>query len=163
MKEYSCARLKEDVDYLAAKNIRKGCNCMVIERLPNKDWIAVFFNPQNSGDYAVAAVKEEYLTEKTPLPSGIADELKKAANRPDFFEHTELKQMRLMEHDTVELIAEKDKYARFGAHKGMPGMVISERAIAGKWCVLFPQPVGICDFDINIDEDDLKLLSRTKL
>lgn len=163
MQEFVNAILKEEADFLMVRNIHKGCNCSIISRMPYGKWLTVFYNDKNSGDFAVLPIEDKYLTATSPMPSFMISVMKEAMEKPNFFEHTELRKMKLEEHDEVELIVENKKYARRGAHKGMTGFVVSERAINGEWCVLFPQPLGVPDFDTGIDEKDLKLLSRTKL
>ena len=61
--------------------------------------------------------------------------------------------------DCVELIVEKEKYAKHGVHKGMQGVIWLEECINGEWDVYFPrygekEDVG----EISILEEDLILL-----
>lgn len=59
--------------------------------------------------------------------------------------------------DPVEVIVEKEKYARDGVHKGMHGWICDEESINGYWLVDFPQ-YGEKDniATIGIREEDLK-------
>ena len=41
--------------------------------------------------------------------------------------------------DCVELVAEKECYAKEGIHKGMQGWICDPRSIDGTWLVNFPQ------------------------
>ena len=41
--------------------------------------------------------------------------------------------------DCVEVIIEKEKYAKHGVHKGMQGVIWLEECIDGEWDVCFPQ------------------------
>ena len=41
--------------------------------------------------------------------------------------------------DCVEVIVEKEKYAKHGVHKGMQGVIWLEECIDGEWDVYFPQ------------------------
>ena len=41
--------------------------------------------------------------------------------------------------DCVEVIVEKEKYAKYGVHKGMQGWICSEQRVPGRWLVNFPQ------------------------
>ena len=41
--------------------------------------------------------------------------------------------------DHVEVIAEKERYARDGVHKGMQGWITEPENINGYWLVIFPQ------------------------
>ena len=61
--------------------------------------------------------------------------------------------------DTVELVTEKEKYAKEGVHKGMQGVIWDERKIDGCWLVLIPQYGAKKDIaEIGIKEEDLMLL-----
>ena len=65
--------------------------------------------------------------------------------------------MKLM--DCVELIVEKNKYAKEGVHKGMQGVIWDSERKDGAWVVLFPQygeKEDIADLYINVE--DLRLL-----
>ena len=67
--------------------------------------------------------------------------------------------MKYMDH--VELIVEKDEYAKYGVHKGMQGIIWVEESIDGTWDVFFDlygehAPIG----DIAIKKDDLKQIPR---
>ncbi|MBQ2275020.1 MAG: hypothetical protein II331_00010 [Lachnospiraceae bacterium] len=61
--------------------------------------------------------------------------------------------------DCVEVIVEKEKYAKYGVHKGMQGVIWLEENINGEWDVLFPQYGPKEDIaEISIKEEDLILL-----
>lgn len=65
----------------------------------------------------------------------------------------------MKEMDCVEVINEKDRYAKRGVHKGMQGWICDPRSIDGTWLVNFPQygeQDDIATLDIN--EEDLRLL-----
>lgn len=60
----------------------------------------------------------------------------------------------MKEYDYVEIIVEKDKYAKQGVHKGMRGTILDPRNIDGQWLVFFENdPYGTA-----IKEEDLKLI-----
>ena len=63
--------------------------------------------------------------------------------------------------DCVEVIVEKEKYAKYGVHKGMHGVIWLEESIGGTWDVFFDllgehAPIG----DIAIKEEDLKPIPK---
>lgn len=63
--------------------------------------------------------------------------------------------------DCVEVIVEKEKYAKYGVHKGMQGVIWLEESIDGTWDVFFDllgehAPIG----DIAIKEEDLKPIPK---
>ena len=65
----------------------------------------------------------------------------------------------MKEIDNVEVIAEKEKYAKYGVHKGMQGWICDDRNINGCWLVNFPQCGEKADIaEIPVNEEDLKLI-----
>ncbi|MBO7217922.1 MAG: hypothetical protein J6V50_04400 [Clostridia bacterium] len=63
--------------------------------------------------------------------------------------------------DTVEVIVEKDKYAKEGVHKGMQGWICDERRVNNTWLVNFPQSYDKDDIaEISVKEEDLKLIPK---
>lgn len=67
----------------------------------------------------------------------------------------------MKELDFVEVIVEKEKYAREGVHKGMQGTILDPRNIDGQWLVFFADPVtGADTIGIPIKEVDLRLIDE---
>lgn len=65
----------------------------------------------------------------------------------------------MKEMDCVEVIVEKERYARDGVHKGMNGWICDPRNIDGYWLVNFPQCGEKEDIaTLDIKEEDLKLI-----
>lgn len=65
----------------------------------------------------------------------------------------------MKEMDCVEVIVEKEKYAREGVHKGMQGWICFDECSNGYWLVNFPQYGEKDDIaEISIKEEDLILL-----
>ena len=63
--------------------------------------------------------------------------------------------------DCVEVIVEKEKYAKDGVHKGMQGWICLEQRIPDFWLVNFPQYGEKYDIaEISIKEEDLKHISK---
>ena len=65
----------------------------------------------------------------------------------------------MKEMDCVEVVVEKERYAKDGVHKGMNGWICDPRNIDGYWLVNFPQcgeKENIATLDIK--EKDLKLI-----
>ena len=61
--------------------------------------------------------------------------------------------------DCVEIIVEKDQYAKEGVHKGMQGVIWERECRDGCWVVLFPRYGAKADIaDLSVKEDDLVLL-----
>ena len=65
----------------------------------------------------------------------------------------------MKEINNVEVIAEKEKYAKYGVHKGMQGWICDDRNINGCQLVNFPQCGEKADIaEIPVKEEDLKLI-----
>ena len=61
--------------------------------------------------------------------------------------------------DCVEVIVEKEKYAKEGVHKGMQGWICLDDNSNGTWLVNFPKCGEKPDIaEIPIKEEDLKLI-----
>ena len=67
----------------------------------------------------------------------------------------------MKELDCVEVIVEKECYAKEGVHKGMQGWICDPNNVDGSWLVNFPQYGEKQDIaTIDIEETDLKLVPR---
>ena len=67
----------------------------------------------------------------------------------------------MQEMDCVEVIVEKDKYAKHGVHKGMQGWICDPRCIGEAWLVNFPQCGENDDIaTIGIKETDMKVIPQ---
>lgn len=65
----------------------------------------------------------------------------------------------MKEMDCVEVMVEKEKYAKDGVHKGMQGWICLDDNSNGTWLVNFPQYGEKDDIaEISVKEEDLKLL-----
>ena len=65
----------------------------------------------------------------------------------------------MKEMDCVEVIVEKEVYAKEGVHKGMQGWICDDRNIDNSWLVNFPQYGENRDIaTISVSECDLILL-----
>lgn len=61
--------------------------------------------------------------------------------------------------DNIEVIVEKEKYAREGVHKGMQGWICLNDKSNGYWLVNFPQYGEQDDIaEISIHEEDMKIV-----
>lgn len=65
----------------------------------------------------------------------------------------------MKEMDNVEIIVEKEEYAKYGVHKGMQGWICDDRNIDNSWLVNFPQCGEKEDVaEIPVKENELKLI-----
>ena len=61
--------------------------------------------------------------------------------------------------DCVEVIVEKERYVKYGVHKGMQGWICLDEKVNGTWLVNFPQCGENDDIaTLSIKEYDLRLL-----
>ena len=66
--------------------------------------------------------------------------------------------MKLM--DCVELIVEKNKYAKEGVHKGMYGWICYDKSTDGYWLVNIPQCYDKPDVaTLSVHENDMEVVS----
>ena len=67
----------------------------------------------------------------------------------------------MKEMDCIEVIVEKEKYAKEGVHKGMQGWICLDDCRNGYWLVNFPGYYDEADIaEISIHEDDMKYLPK---
>ena len=67
----------------------------------------------------------------------------------------------MKEMDCVEVRVEKEKYAKFGVHKGMQGWICDSRCVDGCWLVNFPRYGEQDDIaEIDVREEDLLVLPQ---
>ena len=70
-----------------------------------------------------------------------------------------MEMIEMKELDCVEVITEKEKYAKHGVHAGMQGWICDPRSIDGTWLVNFPRYGEQDDIaTLAIKEEDLRLL-----
>lgn len=110
-------------------NFEKNIHGVVLESNSNSLEV-IFFNPNNVGEYVIVIVdKKDINFEKETIPvkfekelNGKLDAIK--ANAKSYFEPITFK-----DYNSVELIVEKECYAKLGVHKGNTGCIMSSKAI----------------------------------
>ena len=113
MRQYESVKLKNEVNDLQEKGIDVNTlGVLIYQIVSSGQWIVMFLNPKNVGDYAVATVSERDLIRLGSLPAATISEVKEIANRPNFFERTSFLPVRFKEYDMVELTVDKPKYKR---------------------------------------------------
>ena len=160
MRQYESVKLKNEVNALREKGIDVNTlGVLILQIASSEQWIVMFLNPKNEGDYAVATVSERDLIRLGSLPAAAISEIKEIANLPNFFEHTSFLPVRFKEYDMVELTVDKPKYKKEGVKKGMRGCVMSEYAIKGQWQIIFSEEgTGKDVADIMVSEEDFILV-----
>lgn len=158
MKVYDEVRLKEEVPELAERGIHKGCDGDVISVDGDKCKV-IFFAPRIYGDYAVAQVEQNMLTYISHMSESRIRILKDTVEDMDESKHTRFLDDDVYENDEIEVIVEKEKYAKQGVHKGMTGMVILDYSIRNKWLIEFSDEESGEDIALlEVHRDDFKII-----
>lgn len=127
MKKSDLVKLKND-NY-KSHNLTKDMHGIVIKtNYDNAD--VLFFNPHNVGDYVIVNIRKEDLeSEKEKLPAELEKELLSESDALKSRAKSVLVPVVINEYDMVELLVEKERYAKFGVHKGDVGRVMDNNAI----------------------------------
>lgn len=160
MKKYNAVELINENLELNKEGIHQGFMGILIEKSQKqKEWLVMFFNPKNEGEYATALVFEHDLKLLGDIPAHTIEILNKIIKKRNFIEKTQLNQPKLKEYDKVMLLLDKPEYENAGVYAGMCGCVISEYAIKGKWEVIFSEDgTGKDIASIEVDEVDLQII-----
>lgn len=128
MKKLDLVKLINEKPYIE-NNLQKDMHGIVISE--NANTIAVlFFNPQNMRNYAIVNVcARDLIIDKEKLPDSIQQEL--LLNLDKILEKAKsyLEPIIIKEYDMVELLAEEDRYSKYGIHKGDRGCVMDNKAV----------------------------------
>lgn len=159
MKIYDNVILNTELAELREKGILKGCPGVIFDIKADICFV-YFINRKNIGDYACVYVNKKYLDKLGHEPENrIAswEQLKKS----DKIKKDKCKPQKFLEYDRVELVVEEEKYAKFGVHKGMQGVVMENYCIGSEYLVVFDDDdTGEEIADISVHEDDLILIRR---
>lgn len=159
LKMYDNVFLNIELEELAERGIHKGCSGIILDIKADICFVR-FRNYKNYGDYACVTVNKKYLDfncgeAEEDIPTWekfkTSDKIKKGSFKPQKF----------LEYDLVELVVEKQKYAKYGVHKGMQGVVMEEKCIDSCYYVIFTDENTAEDIaDISVHDDDLILINR---
>lgn len=150
--EFDIVQLNKDY-----KGFEKGTTGIVIE-LQGGNCKCIFLDKNNLGDYAVAVAPQELLSTIDSLPKQFQEDIEK---NKDKLTKTSFAPSDVHIYDLVEVVVQKEKYAKFGVNKGMQGVVMSEQAVMGQWQVIFSEDgTGNDIADICIDEKDFIVIKK---
>ena len=149
--------IREDAD-LERRNIHKGYHGLIVAK-KGSDYCVSFMNPKNYGESVYATVKKEYIKYASTLPKNLHEGNKNYLKTVDIYsDKTCLTECDVKEYDKVEIIVEKEEYAKEGVHKDMTGCVWQPYAIDGKWSVFFDLGVDRPSVEISVDRKDFKIV-----
>ncbi len=158
MDKYKVVRLKNSPLILRKKGIYNNCYGIIIDGFDNKEPLVMFLNLKNYGEYVCDFVDRSCLEEIQSLPDELQNEMKDFVKSMQFDKAKGFTNSKIKEYDLVELIVEKDCYAKHGVHKGMVGAVMSDHAIEGKWFIIFSEKgTGKDIAGIPVHAKDLKI------
>jgi hypothetical protein len=126
--------------------------------------LVMFFNKLNQGDYLVLPISKLHLEiSETRLPEKLCSELEEYIlnNTDKILAKNTFKENPFNECDYVELIVEKEKYTKYGLHKGARGVVALNRASKNEILVEFSVETEIFDEIISVDFEDVKKVEAT--
>ena len=159
MKQFDWVILVNEEPYLK-NNLFKGCSGVVL-KIEEAKYIVSFFNNKNEGDTAVVKVdkkdvKKDPYSMSPELEKLLKDNFEKLLNDKD-----RLNRVPMEDYDEVEVIVEKEEYAKAGVHKGEIGYVMDFKAVDNHLLVDFPYlPEEYWDDALCVDYRDLKILRR---
>ncbi len=159
LRMYDDVELNEELEELAKRGIHKGETGVVFDIIADECYV-LFLNSQNYGDYAYIKVNNKYLDFCDFHYGKSIKDFEKFKETRDLIKDS-FKPQKFLEYDLVELTVEKEKYAKFGIHKGMQGVVMEEKCIESCYYVIFTDESTAEDIaDISVHEDDLILIKR---
>lgn len=125
MKKYDLISLKNDTPY-KKYGVEKNMHGLIIDVLQNHAQI-LFFIPRNNDEFTLIYLnKSDIALDREVLPENIKSMLdmniKKLKSKENFVFTTPKFKL----YDKVELVVEKDKYAKLGLHKGEIGFIIDD-------------------------------------
>lgn len=128
MKKFDLVRLINERKYLN-NGLKKDMRGIVVTE--GLSFVEVlFFNPDNVGDFAIVPIdKNDIVMENEKLPLSAGEDLKSVLEKANLKPKSVLKPLEIKEYDFVELVVEKEEYAKYGIHKGEKGCVTEAKAV----------------------------------
>lgn len=164
MQKYDHIILKNENDMLGKRGIHKNYRGEVVEVKGDKLKI-LFDHPRIHGNYAFAWVNEsdvEFDYRDSEYAMQLTDEL---LSKTDETKHTTLIEADVYEYDWVQIIVEKEEYAKYGVHKGMEGCVLMPDSYDNTWYVEFSKEDGSGEVlaDLCVAREDFIIIEHANI
>ena len=165
MKEKSIVKLKNIDENLNKMDLDKD-NLGIILKTESSTSLVLFFNKKIVGDYLVVNINNSLLEEqKDRLPDQIVKSLASAiSNNKLNLKKQSFKSIEFEEYSMVQLTCDKEKYLKFGIHKGEIGIIVENYTINNEVLVDFSginengNFYGDC---ISVNINDLELINTS--
>ena len=123
----------------------------------------MFFNNVNQGDYLMLVMNKIDLTiTDMILPNNLCVELEEYIenNADKIANKTNFEVSPFNECDEVELVVDKEKYSKYGIHKGDRGIIASNKATKNKILVDFGKETEDFDGFVSVGFNDIKKVEK---
>lgn len=160
LKKFNFVKVKTLNDELICKGIKENTFGFLYEIFETYARV-IFMNLENIGDYACVDVELNNLELVGELPKQYISEVKNLIDNLEPLKHDSFAVSQFKEYDEIEVVVEKEKYAKNGVHKGMRGVIMADYAIQGSWYVIFTDnQTGEDIASAVINEKDMKLANK---
>lgn len=160
MKLYDNVILVNEVKDLSKRGIHANYAGLIV-RIEDNICTVCFYNPTNRGESAYAKVDKKHLKFFFRSEESVIKEMETFFPNENIDENGTLTECDVKEYDVVEVIVEKEEYAKEGVHKGCLGTVMEPYAVEGRWYVIFTNPeTGLDIADIEVAREDFKIVYR---
>ena len=156
--KYKIVKLKNVKDEYKSLGLNAQSLGLILSEKQGK-YLIMFFNGVNQGDYLVIILgKTDLQITNMVLPDSLCAELEEYIqnNADKITNKAKFEEIPFNECDEVELIVEKEKYAKLNLHKGDNGVIASNKATKGKVLVDFGNATESFDGFISVDFEDVK-------
>lgn len=156
--KYKIVRLKNITDEYKKQGLGTDSSGVILEEKQEK-CLTMFFNKVHYGDYLVIVTnKSDLILTDLFLPEKLCSELEEYIqnNADRIMRKTNFEKIPFRECEYVELIADKEKYSKYGLHKGDKGIIASNKATKNKILVDFGGETEDFDGFISVDFEDIK-------
>ena len=157
---FKIVRLKKETEEYKALGLNKDSLGLIVSEKESQ-CVTLFFNNSNQGDFLVRLINKSDLAETdSNLPESLCLELEKYIlnNFYNFTNKDAFNNNPFNECDHVELIVEKEKYVKYGLHKGDTGVIASNKAVKNKILVDFGIETEDSDGFVLVDFKDIKVI-----